>query len=258
MNRLLCFLCSLLTATAACAQLVKDKPAEAKPPAEAIVGTWHGNTGGFDEYMTFTADGRLILQRGPAETMSGTYKLDVASLPWKLDMAMKVKERDVTVYGLFDFPAPDQFRMAPPGPEEKLRPKAEALKNSQLVMTRISLGAHGGIYQVVEAHLKRLDGTWEGKSGKVSAAMTFKKDGTYSIRTDEFTDRGRFRIDVSKSPFALDLLSSEGLGPRCGIYEVSADGRLRISNGSRKAEDRPKDFESPGTQDFRKKETAPR
>jgi hypothetical protein len=259
MNRLLCFFSSLLAATTpAFAQLAKDKPAEAKPAAEAIVGVWHGNTGGFDEYMTFTADGRMFLQRGPGETLTGTYKVDASARPWKLDLTTKMKEGTFNSYGMFDLPAPDRFRMTRLSPYEKERPDAKALQESKLVLQRISLGAHGGIYQVVEAHLKRLAGTWEGKQGKVSVAITFAADGTYTIKTDEFTDKGRFRIDVSKVPCALDLLSGEGLGPKYGLYEITAKGELRLGNGSRKAEDRPKNFEGPGTLEFRRKETPAR
>jgi hypothetical protein len=247
----------LLTAGAAFGQLAKDKPAPPRPPAEALVGVWFARQTYFDEYMTFTADGRLILQRGQnQETKTGTYKTDAATPPWKLDMTLPVEGQQVTVYNIWDFPAPDQFRMARPSAEEKSRPGAEALKDSKLVMQRLSLGAHGGIFQVVQVHLKGLTGTWEGKQGKVSAAISFTADGKYTIKTDEFTDQGSFRIDVSKVPCALDLLSSEGLGPKYGIYEITAEGKLKLGHGPMKVEERPKNFDSPGTMEFIRRDAA--
>lgn len=248
----------LLLTVAAKAQLAREQPVPPQSPAEAITGVWRGKTEHFEEFMTFTADGRMMLQRGPGETMTGTYKLDTATTPWKLDLTTRVKELNVTLYGLIEFPAPDQFRLSKLAPSEEERPAAEDLKNSKLVLNRIRLGPHGGIYQVVEAHLKRLDGTWEMKAARAPATLTLTKDGTYEIKTHELSDKGRFRIDVTRPPFALDLLSSEGRGPQFGIYEVSADGKLRLSNGSRSAEERPKDFTGPGTQELTRKPAAPR
>jgi hypothetical protein len=248
--------CLLLTVTAH-GQLDKDKPAKPKPPAEAILGVWHGGTPAGDEFITFTADGRAIIQRGPAESMVMNYKVDASALPWKLDMSGRVKELDVTVFTIFDFPEPNQFRMAAPAIDQAKRPEAAALKDAKVRMKRITLGAHAGIYQVVEAHLKKLAGTWEGKDGGETVTLTFAADGAFTMKAGDFTDKGRFRIDVSKVPCAMDLLSSEGSGVKYSIYEITTEGQLRVGKAAKNPEDRQAAFDDISARSFKRKETAP-
>lgn len=249
-------LCLLLAITAH-GQLAKDKPTPPKPAAEAIVGVWYGTTPAGDEFITFTADGRAILQRGVGETMTMSYKVDATTQPFRLDMSGKVKDTPVEVFTVFDFPEPDQFHMAPPAIDKDKRPDAKALQDAKVRMKRITLGAHNGIYQVVEAILKKLDATWEGKDGSETVSITFAANGTYSMKVASFTDKGRFRIDVTKLPIAVDLLSSEGAGVKYSIFEFTADGHLRVGTAPVHEAERPTKFDDSSAKTYTRKEAAP-
>ena len=242
MNRLT-FSFLLLCAGTVCGQITKDKPVAPPPPGETLVGVWVEATPLGDEVATFTADGRAIFKRGPEEPMKLRYKLDVSAVPWKLDLSGTIKEVDVSLYTVFDYPAADQFRMAPPSPDAKQRPGAEALQAAKGLMKRLTLEANAGIHQVVAAHLQRLAGTWEVQEGKQTMTTTFKADGTFEMKVNGSKyDAGRFRIDVTQVPCALDFLSTEGAGPSYLIYEVTAEGTLRLSGAPKKAEERPAAF----------------
>lgn len=242
----------LFAATAAVrAQFPNEKTAESKPPAEAVKGVWHSATATGDEYVTFTIDGRVILKRGPEEPVTLKYKLDVSSAPWKLDLSGTFKKTPVALYSVIDFPKPRQMRMAKPATEQSKRPDSDALKAAP-VMERIVLEPHAGIFQVVEATLKKLSGTWEGKDGSETVTLTFNADGEWTMKVADFTDKGRFRIDVSKLPLAIDLLSSEGTGVKYSIIEFTEEG-LRTGKAGNKPEERPKAFDDASARTFRKK-----
>jgi hypothetical protein len=223
------------------------------PPAVGIVGLWHGKTPAGDEYVTFTADGRAILQQGAAESMTMKYKLDLSSPPLlKLDLAGTVKDTKVTLYTVFDFPSPGKFRMAPPAVEEGKRPDSKTLEGTKTVLERVTLGGHAGIYQVVDASLKKLAGTWDGKDGGQTMTLTFSTDGTYAMKVAEISDKGRFRIDVTKVPLGIDLLSSEGAGVKYSIFELNAEG-LRVGKAGKNPDERPQAFDDISARTFKKK-----
>ena len=258
MRMMLRLLFALLAGTAAArGQLAKKLPANPQTPAEALVGVWHGSSPAGEEYMTFTADGRVFMQRGPAETMTMSYRVDASVQPWRLDLTRQVKDLTITAHTVFSFPAPDVFAMAAPSTDESKRPDAEALKNTRLKLKRITLEAHGGIYQVVEAVLKRLSGTWEGKDGKDTLTLTFSADGSYTLNVGTFTDKGRFRVDVSKPPIDIDLLSSGGGGVKYSIMEFTPEGGLKVGQSVTKKEERPTGFDSPASRVFQRKAAAP-
>ena len=252
--KMLRLLFALLTATVvARAQLAKNLPANPKTPAESLVGLWYGSSPAGDEFITFTADGRVFMLRGPAESMTMNYKVDSSVQPWRLNMTRQVKDLSITAYTVFSFPAPDEFAMAAPATDESKRPDAEALKNTKLKLKRITLEPHGGIFQVVEAVLKKLTGSWEGKDGREDLALTFSADGSYSMKVGDFTDKGRFRIDVRKVPVGIDLLSTEGAGVKYSIMEFTAEGSLKVGKAGKKPEERPAAFEDIGTRILKRK-----
>jgi hypothetical protein len=245
----------LLPATAVCAWGQTPDPNTPKPsaksPAEALVGVWHGKTAAGGEYTTFTADGRAVMQRGAAEGTTFQYKLDASAAPWKLDMSGKMRDVPVTIYTVFDFPSPDQFRMAPPAVDAGQRPDAKALAQSKVVLRRVTLGAHAGIFQVVEASLKKLAGTWEGKDGRETVTLTFSPDATWTMKVADFTDKGRFRIDVRQLPLAIDLLSTEGTGVKYSIFDFTTEG-LVTGKAAKNPDERPAAFEDASARIFKR------
>lgn len=235
------------------AQQPQLKPlSEVLTPAQVLPGLWVEAKPAGNEYMTFNADGSLIMTRGHHEKMKCSWKCDTSTTPWKLDITIFGKEAVGTIYTVFDFPEKGQFRFAAPAVEEPKRPGLEALQKSTLVLKRVPLEPHGGLYQVVQAHLKGFSGTWQGTTNGSRGTVTFTADGSYTMSEGSDTDKGRFRIDVSKSPCKIDMISTEGNGPRFGVYEMK-DGTLRFSRAKRTPEERPVDFE--GVTEFvRKKE----
>ncbi len=247
----------LCAATAVHAQATKEKAEDAKlktkPGAEAVVGVWRGKTATGEEYATFTADGRVILKNGPLEPMSLKYKLDVSSTPWKLDLSGTIQATPVVLYTVVDLPATGQFRMARPAIEAGKRPDAEALKAAP-VLQRVTLEANAGIHQVTQAALKKVAGNWEGKDGGQTMTLTFTAEGAWSMKVAEVVvDKGRFRIDVSKVPLAVDLLSTEGTGVKYSIFEITPEGSLRTGRAAGNPEERPVKFEDASSRVFKRK-----
>jgi hypothetical protein len=121
-------------------------------------------------------------------------------------------------------------------------------------MQRVTLGAHSGIHQVVEASLKKLVGAWEGQDGGQTMSLTFSADGVYTMKVADLTDKGRFRIDVSKVPCGIDLLSSEGTGVKYSIFEMNAAG-LRVGKAGKNPDERPQAFDDISARTFKRKTT---
>jgi len=244
----------LLCAVAACGQAAKEKPAAAKPPAEEILGVWVQHLPAGDEYMTFSADGHAFMKTAQ-QMLTMTYKLDTTSTPWKLDMTDKYEGKDLVSYTIFSFPEPGKMRMASFAAEEGKRPAAEALAKGHS-FEKLTLAANGGIHQVAEAHLKKLAGSWEGKDGRETVTLTFTTDGNYTMKVADYTDKGRFRIDVSKLPAGIDLLSSEGNAILYSIYQMTPDGDLQVGKAGRTAGERPVAFDDISTRTYKKQAAA--
>jgi uncharacterized protein (TIGR03067 family) len=229
-----------LTATA---QQPKLKPlSEILTPAQTLPGLWVQTKPGGEETMTFDSSGRLVMARGNYEKMECTWKIDTSATPWKLDITIKGKEGTGTIYTVFDFPEKDQLRFVAPVIHADKRPGADALQKSPLLLTRVPLEPHAGIHQAVQAHLKGFAGTWQGTTNGSKGTVTFTADGTYTTTEGSDTDKGRFRIDVSKVPCKIDMISTEGNGARFGLYEMK-DGTLRFSSAKRTAAERPGDLD---------------
>jgi hypothetical protein len=217
----------------------KKESAKEESPAARFVGVWHEKTSSGDEYMTVTADGRMILKKG-AETIKLTWRLDPASIPWKLELKTTT-EPIGTLYTVIEIEG-GKFRMARPTGDAAMKPGAEELKQGTS-MKRFDLEPNAGIHQVMEAHLKALAGTWEGRDGGERIELTLTADGTYRFKVAGEVDKGRFRIDVSKVPCVIDWLSTEGAGPKFTIYELTPDKSLRFGRAGASAAERPKAFE---------------
>jgi hypothetical protein len=235
----------------------KDKPGESKKPAETIVGVWHRKAPFADEYMTFTADGRAVMRQGAGESMLLKYTLDTSTEPWQMDLSGEKNGIAFTIFTSFDFPRADQFRMGQAVPDKEKRPGANALKESKLVMTRVKLAPHEGLHQVVEAFLKKLAGTWEGKDGAGTVTLTIATGGDYTMKVAGFTDKGRFSINVTKVPIAIDLLSSEGAGVKYSIVGFTGDGQLRVGSATANPEERETKFDDLSAKTYKKAEAAP-
>jgi uncharacterized protein (TIGR03067 family) len=240
---LLCFPILMAVASVACAQQPQLKPpGELKPVEEVLPGVWMQTTPAGSECMTFTEDGRLIITRGQNEKIQGRWKCDATVKPWKMDIGVGGKDFAGTLYTVFDFPEKDQFRMAAPAVAADKRPGTEQLLKSPLLLKRVSLEKHGGLFQIAQVHLKGLSGTWQGITNGSKSTVTFSADGSFIMSEGGESDKGRFRIDVSKSPTKMDIISSEGGGPSYGIYELRGD-TLKVSRVKRNPDERPTDFE---------------
>ena len=256
MKLLLLFVSVLSCSIPAFGQAPKDKKPEAKKPAEVLIGLWHGKTAGGDEYMTFTADGRVIMQRGAAESMTMKYTLNTTTAPWQMDMSGVVQGVDVTIFTVFDFPNADQFHMAPMSPDKDKRPDGNQLKESKLIMNRVTLAANEGIYQVVETYRKKLAGTWEAKQGSATITLTLTADGAYSMSVPDMADKGRFSFNVAKSPLTIDFLSTEGAAIKYSLFGLTKEGDLRIGGFGNSPETRPKALEDGGGLTLKRKSEA--
>jgi uncharacterized protein (TIGR03067 family) len=233
----------MILTVAASAQQPGLKPlGELKPVDEVLPGLWMQSTPSGSECMTFTADGRLIITRGQNEKIQCRWKCDASMKPWKLDITVVGKDVVGTIYTVFEFPEKDQFRMAAPAVDVEKRPGTELLLKSPLLLKRVSLEKHGGLYQIAEVHLKGLSGTWQGITSGSKGTVTLSADGTFTMSEGGESDRGRFRIDVSKVPCKIDIVSTEGGGPSYGLYELKGD-TLKFSRVKRRPEERPADFE---------------
>ena len=220
-----------------------------KPPAERLVGVWQEHTSTGEQYATFTADGRLIFKVGFKETKM-TWKLDATSTPWKLELASS-DDPPAIIYTVIEITAAGEFRMAVPALDRAKIPGAEELKKGQM-MKRVTLESDAGIHQVVAAHLKGLAGNWEIKEGKEAAELTITADGTWRMKSPGGEDKGRFRIDVTKTPCTLDLLSTEGQGPTYTLYELKPGESLRLGRAGKTPAERPAEF-GPGDALFTRK-----
>ncbi len=226
----------------------EEKPAKPlKPlrdllsPEKALIGLWAGDTPGGTEYMTFRDDGKLLMVGAAGQRAEHRWKCDASEVPWKLNLVVNGDVGEANIYTVFDFPAEDSFRMAPPTPYEAKRSGAEALKASKLVLKRVPFPPHAGLFQVVEAHLKGLSGTWQGVTSGQKGTVTLTADGKYTMEEGSERETGRFRIDVSRVPCGIDLRPDNGTAPRYGVYEIK-DGRLRFGMARKTAGERVGDF----------------
>lgn len=243
----LSFLLLAASAGVAVAQ-IKLKPLSLAPksPAEALVGVWYGNLPAGEEMMTFRTNGEVVFGRGPVIWKRMKYKVDVSVVPWRLDMT-DLEDPTITVYAVFDFPEDGVFRMSPAAPSAEERGGKKELEASKLRLSRVVLPPGKGIYQVVQAHLKTLSGTWEAPyAGKQKMLVTFNMDGTYTMKAGEQSDSGHFTLDVTTVPQSINLLSSEGGGPRYSRYEKLENGNILLANGGRTPDKRPADCKGPG------------
>ncbi len=240
----------ILTAGSLRAQSPPKKIFGEKTPTEKLIGVWHEHTQFSEQYATFLADGRLIFKDGYKETKM-TWKLDAAVTPWQLDLATD-DDPPAVIFTVIEITAAGEFRMAVPALDRAKRPGIEELKKGP-VMKRYTPEPHGGIHQVVEAHLKVLSGDWEIKEGGKTATLIIKTDGTFRIVTPEGEDKGRFRIDVSKVPCRIDLLSTEGKGPTHSIYEIKPADSLRLGRAGKTPAECPTAFGDGDTVFTRKK-----
>ena len=232
------------------AQTPLKEPAAVKSPAEQLTGVWHEHTPAGEEYATFIADGRLIMKQGYTLTTL-KWKLDAAVTPWRLELTTADKP-PVVLHTVIEVTAAGEFRMARPTGDPAKAPGAEELKKGN-VMKRLTLEPHAGIHQVVEAHLKALAGSWEAKEGGETVTLTLATDGTYALKSEDDIDKGRFRIDVSKVPCGIDLLSSAGNGPTYSLYDLKSGESLRFGKAGKTAEERPAALGEPGETQFTRK-----
>lgn len=211
-------------------------------PEEKLRGTWWSENAYGREYFTFGEKGSLIIATHQQQRDRMEYRLDTSVTPWKLILAVKRGEANGTIYLGLEFADADQLRMSSAVLEEKQLPTAAQLKEKGTLFHRVPWGPNSGIFQVVQAHVKGLEGTWHSITGGSKGTATFTKDGRYTLSEGREQVTGRYRIDVSTAPSKIDMLPDDGTGPLYGIYEIK-DGVLRCSKGERQLEERVKEFE---------------
>lgn len=233
----------------ACQCLAQQAPlAPLKPlkellgPEEKLRGTWWSENEYGREFFTFGEKGSLIISTHQQQRDRMEYQLDTRVTPWKLTLTVKRGEQVGTIYVGIDFIDENQLRMSSAVLDEKQLPSAAQLKEKGVLFHRVPWGPHGGIFQVVQAHVKGLEGTWQGVTNGSKGKITFTKDGRYTLSEGRDQVTGRYRIDVSSAPSKIDMLPDDGTGPLYGIYQIK-DGVLRCSKGKRQIEERVKDFE---------------
>jgi len=239
-----CILLLLALTGLAGAQTSKLKPLhELLPPGDTLQGTWWADSAQGREYFTFTGTGRVIMVNGLGQREELAYKVDAAAKPWKLDFVVSKQGVTGTIYSVFDFPDKDRLRFSRPVVDMEKRATAEELQKSGQLVRRLPWEPNAGLFQAVEAHLKSLEGTWQGLTNGSRGTLTFSKDGRYTVAEGSTKLSGRYRIDVTSVPCKMDLLPDDGTGPTYGLYEIK-DGKLRISAGRKKAEERETKLET--------------
>ena len=211
-------------------------------PEEKLRGTWWSENEYGREYFTFGEKGSLIIATHQQQRDRMEYRLDTSVTPWKLILAVNRGEATGLIYSGIEFEDDNQLRMSSAMLQEKQLPTAAQLKEKGVVFHRVPWGPHSGIFQVVQAHVKGLEGTWHGITSGSKGTATFTKDGRYTMSEGRDQVTGQYRIDVSAAPCKIDMLPDDGTGPLYGIYEIK-DGVLRCSKGRRQLEERVKDFE---------------
>lgn len=106
--------------------------------------------------------------------------------------------------------------------------------------------------------LKKLEGTWEVKSGTVGGKADGKvkditevviKDGVFSVKTATGSDDAKFTFDPSKTPAHLNLSTVRGNLSVTGIYDFRGTPEapeLWVAFTQGDAGPRPKDFSGDG------------
>ena len=156
-----------LTAGMAQAQqvpLVPLKPLkDVLEPAAQLRGTWWNEEPQRGrEHFTFGEKDELLVVSPQQQRDRMEYRLDTSKTPWKLILTVKRGEATGTIYAAIEFPAENQMRMSRAVLDEKQLPNAAQLKENGVLFHRVLWPQHGGIFQAVEAHLKGLEGTWQG------------------------------------------------------------------------------------------------
>lgn len=146
-------------------------------PEEKLRGTWWSENAYGREYFTFGEKGSLIIATHQQQRDRMEYRLDTSVTPWKLILAVKRGEATGTIYLGLEFAADDQLRMPSAVLEEKQLPTAAQLKEKGTLFHRVPWGQNSGIFQVVQAHVKGLEGTWHSITGGSKGTATFTKDG---------------------------------------------------------------------------------
>lgn len=229
--------------TVSWAQQAPLKPLkEVLGPEEKLRGTWWSENEYGREYFTFSEKGSLIIATHQQQRDRMDYRLDTSVTPWKLVLTVKRGEATGTIYLGLEFSDDNQLRMSSAVLQEKQLPTAAQLKEKGTLFHRVPWGPNSGIFQVVQAHVKGLEGTWQGITNGSKGKATFTKDGRYTLSEGHEQVTGRYRIDVSSAPCKMDMLPDDGTGPLYGIFEIK-DGVLRCSKGKRQLEERVKDFE---------------
>jgi uncharacterized protein (TIGR03067 family) len=113
-----------------------------------------------------------------------------------------------------------------------------------------------------KADLKAMQGAWRPSSGESAGkALTFESlkpirlvivDDKYTVTTGEIPDHGTLKIDATKNPKTMDIVSIDGANKGkkfLAIYELSGDTlKICYDLGGK---NRPKDFKTaPGSQLF--------